>query len=267
MAGLDPRIKYIRNIDNLGMPGNLNSAIQAASGEYVAILHDGDIYERDCIAKWKEALDNYPSAGFVFNPYRSYTKQGEIVRKEEYPPLISGLELGKRLLVRWDSCVWGTVMVRKQVFDHLGYFDPKFANVADVDMWLRIAREYDVAYIDIPLITLMPRDPTRFYTFVHWKFTFWILGIHVTNLRRYRQSLPTFIEEMANKYHARRRAYIFYNMLTCLKHRRWDRVKEALAIWRDADDPLFRGLGTLLGRDKDKPKWYNCSYWEMARLK
>jgi len=53
-------------------------------------------------------------------------------------------------------------MVRKQVFDQLGYFDSKFGNFADVDMWLRISREFDVAYINEPLMTLMPKDSTRF---------------------------------------------------------------------------------------------------------
>jgi glycosyltransferase involved in cell wall biosynthesis len=266
-ASLDPRIKYLRNKNNLGMPGNLNGSIQAASGRHVAIMHDGDIYETDCIANWKEVLDNFPTAGFVFNGYRYYIKNREKIDQLDYPPLISGLELGQRLLGRWDSCVWGSVMVRKQVFERLGYFDPKFGNYADVDMWMRIAREYDVAYVNVPLMNLMPKDPTRFYAFVHWKVAFWILGIHVINLRRYRQCLPKFVEEMANKYRPRRRSFFLYRMLICLKHRRWDRVKEALAIWRDADDPLLRGLGNLLGRDKDKPKWYNYSYWEMASLK
>jgi glycosyltransferase involved in cell wall biosynthesis len=248
------------------MPGNLNASIQAASGKYVAIIHDGDIYETDCIAKWKESLDKFPSAGFVFNSYRTWIKNKEIIYEEAYPPIISGLELGRRLLVRWDSCVYGTVMVRKQVFDQLGYFDAKFGNIADVDMWLRIARNYDVAYINVPLITLMPRDPTRFYAFVHWKVVFWVLGIHVVNLRRYRRSLPDFVEELAKKYRTRRRSYIFYHMLICLKHRRWDRVKEALGIWRDADDPLLRGLGNLLGRPGDRPDWYDPYYWDLARL-
>ena len=65
-ASLDPRIKYLRNKINLGMPGNLNKSIQAASGKYVAIIHDGDIYETDCIANWKDSLDNFPSAGLCF---------------------------------------------------------------------------------------------------------------------------------------------------------------------------------------------------------
>ncbi|MGA2160107.1 MAG: glycosyltransferase family 2 protein [Dehalococcoidia bacterium] len=266
-AKRESRIRYLRNENNLGMPGNLNASLKTATGVYVAIMHDGDIYRSDCIAKWKGALDKYPSAGFVFNSYRTYIKNKEIIYKETHSPIISGLELGRRLLARWDSCVYGTVMVRKQVFDRLGYFDPQFGNFADVDMWLRVARKFDVAFINAPLITLMPRDPTRLYASVHWKVTFWVLGMHVANLRRYRQNLPDFVEEMAKRYYQRRRSYILHDIMICLKHRRWDCLREALAIWRDADDPLLRGLGTLLGRDKDKPNWYNCSYWEMASLK
>ncbi len=266
-AKRDARIRYSRNAHNLGMPGNLNASLKTAKGVYLAITHDGDIYRADCIARWKKSLDKYPSAGFVFNSYRTYIKNKEIIFKESYPAVISGLELGRRLLARWDSCVFGTVMLRKEVLERFGHFDPRFGNYADVDLWLRVAREFDVAYINEPLITLMPRDPARFYAFVHWKVAFWVWGMHVANLRRYRQHLPDFVEEMAKRYYQRRRSYLLNDLMICLKHRRWDRLKEALAIWRDADDPMLRGLGILMGRDRNQPDWYNRSYWELAGLK
>src|SRR6478735_5455523 len=43
-ARRDSRVRYVRNERNLRMPGNLNSALQRATGEYVANLHDGDVY-------------------------------------------------------------------------------------------------------------------------------------------------------------------------------------------------------------------------------
>ena len=261
-------IRYIRNRDNLGMPGNLNSSLQAASGKYLMNLHDGDSYRSDLIEKCYAALEAHPTAGFVFNAYRTTEPGGQsIVYRESYPPLIPGRQLGERLLSRWDSCVFGTVMARREIYERLGWFDPQFGNFSDVDMWLRIARDHDVAYVDAPLMDLMPRDPGRFYAFVHWRVIFWMMGIHTLNLQRYQDVAPEVTLSLTERYGRRRRQYWLYNMLLCIKHRRLDRVREGLAIWRDSDDALLRMAGRLLGRDADLPDWYEPGeYWNMARL-
>lgn len=261
----DPRIRYRRNSANLGMPGNLNISLQVANGRYLANLHDGDVYRRDLIFRWKEALDDHPTAAFVFNAYSTRREDGsEVLFRDPFPPLIRGRELGARLLSRWDSCVFGTVMSRREVYGKLGWFDPIFGNYSDVDMWLRMAREYDVAYVDEPLIDLMPGDPTRFYAFVHWKVLFWLSGIHRLNLCRYIDVLPGLVKTLERKFGARRRKLFIREMLVCLKHRRWDRVGEGLAIWRDADDVVLKSLGNCFGDSRFLPDWYDRSYWDLV---
>lgn len=276
-AARDARIRYIRQPSNLGMPGNLNASLQAASGEYLANLHDGDIYRHDLIARWKSALDSNPSAGFVFNAYlirgnaRSPDRSRGVstsdrVWGERFPPLIPGACLGRRLMSNRSSCVFGTVMARRTVYDRVGWFDATFGEFSDVDMWMRIARDYDVAYVDEPLIELMPRDPARWYAFIHWRVNFWVLGIQVANLARYSCKYPELTRGVARGYRRRRLLLMLDNMLKCVKHGRWDRVKEGLAMWRDADDPVLHALGTLFGRPREAPDWYDPAYWRMATL-
>lgn len=264
---LDHRIRYFRNSQNLGMPGNLNYSLQLAGGDYLANLHDGDVYHPQLIELWKSALDLNPEAGFVFNAYRSINTKGITVEyRHEFPYLIPGHVLARRMLSQWDSPVFGTVMARREVYERLGWFDPKFGNFSDVDMWLRIACNYDVAYVDQILIDLMPVDPTRFYSFVHWKVIFWLLGIHVKNLERFARIDSSFAQSWSEKYPARRRAWMLRNFLICIKHKRWDRVKEGLAIWKDSDDKILRLIGSMLGKNSDAPTWYDGStYWTMIR--
>jgi glycosyltransferase involved in cell wall biosynthesis len=264
----DSRIVYHRNQHNIGMPGNLNKGLSLCDGEYLANLHDGDIYREDLLDQWKFALDTYPSAGFVFNAYQAKDGDGkDIVYKESYPSFIPGYVIGKRLLSRWNSCVFGTVMARRSVYERLGWFDQKFGNYSDVDMWLRIARVFDVAYIKEPLIKLMPIDTTRFYSFIHWKVSFWLMGIHVSNLLRYQSCIPEYVKELSVLYPRRRRKMLFYNLMICVKYKRWDKVLEAFAIWKDSDDPILRILGSTIGIHKYLPNWYDPSYWDMAKLK
>ena len=261
-ADIDSRIIYKRNDINLGMPGNLNAAIKLAKYEYVANLHDGDIYHPDLILKWVDALNSFPTVGFVFNAYETISQNGnKIIYKEPYPNFIKGEILAKRLLSRWDSCVFGTVMCRKKIYESLNYFDYDFQNFSDVDMWIRISKNFDVAYVNEPLMHLMEKDKSRFYGFVHWQVIFWILMIHKNGLENFKELLPDFVSNLVKKFKRRRRNLLIIQMLICIKHRRCDRIKEGLAIWKDSDDLILKFFGIIFGRNRYKPNWYSRVYW------
>jgi len=159
---LDSRVRYRRNDRNLYMPGNLNTGIREARGEYVANLHDDDIYQPSLLEKWAGALDTHPSAAFVFNAYRALNPRGEevAVYREPLPPCFPGSLLIEEYFRRWQfgSPVWGTVMARRTAYETVGLFDSRFGFFSDVDMWLRLASRFDVAYVDEPLISIPSRE-------------------------------------------------------------------------------------------------------------
>jgi glycosyltransferase involved in cell wall biosynthesis len=159
----DHRVRYRRGFNNVGMPKNLNAGIEASSAEYIANLHDGDLYEPILLEKWAAALDAYPRAAFVFNSYRVIDSKGRTVSVYGEPlgPCVPGSVFLERIIFkrwRFDSPVWGTVMGRRSAYLAAGLFAPRFGFLADVDMWLRLAEHFDVAYIPDPLITLPSRD-------------------------------------------------------------------------------------------------------------
>jgi glycosyltransferase involved in cell wall biosynthesis len=160
---LDSRIVYRRNERNLRMPENMNQGIRQARGEYIANLHDGDLYDPELLEKWKGALDGNPEAAFVFNQYGYITDDELIwhVEREELPEVFPGSRLLEGTYYkrwRFGSPVWGTVMARRRLYEKEGYFDPRYGWIADVDMWLRLAEKYQVAYIDAPLIRMWTHD-------------------------------------------------------------------------------------------------------------
>lgn len=159
----DPRIRYHRREKNLGMPANLSAGIRAARGEYIANLHDDDEYSPQLLERWTDALDRYPSAGFVFNAYRQQDAQGRI--SCTYVEPLTECQPGAIVIEniffrrwRFDSPIWGTTMVRRSAYEAVGLFNERFGFLADVDMWLRLAERFDVAYVSEPLITLAARD-------------------------------------------------------------------------------------------------------------
>jgi len=151
-----PHFVYHRNESNLNMPGNLNAVISQATGDFIANLHDADVFHPDLIKSWATALIDYPSAGMVYCGLESPRKDNAPSRfwlNSEIAKLSNGIEYFKKyLLFRWSSPIWGTVMVRKSVYEELLPFLEKYRNWADVDMWMRIISSHDIAYVDRPLI-------------------------------------------------------------------------------------------------------------------
>ena len=166
----DSRVVYVRHSKNLGMPGNLNAGLKLAAGEYIANLHDGDVYSQHLLERWSSALDRHPNAAFVFNAYRHVDECHEerFVETLDLPEAVPGRILIETLYFRrwhFGSPVWGTVMARRAAYEQEGVFDSRFGFVADVDMWMRLAEKFEVVYINEPLISLpskkaVPREIT-----------------------------------------------------------------------------------------------------------
>jgi hypothetical protein len=49
-------------------------------------------------------------------------------------------------------------MARRSAYEAVGPFDERFGFHADVDMWMHLAEDFCVAYVDEPLVTLPSRE-------------------------------------------------------------------------------------------------------------
>jgi glycosyltransferase involved in cell wall biosynthesis len=263
----DSRVRYYRNATNLKMPGNLNAAISHATGEYVANVHDGDLYRPDLIQKWKAALDAQPRAAFVFNQYCSLDREGNAkIYRAPLEDRMDPHEIARQFFSVLTSCVWGTVMARRAAYLSTGPFNPEYGFISDVDMWLRLSRDHEVAYVAEPLITITPREPTHPYAFVNWRFWYFTFSMYVAHLDYYRETLPDEVARARAGFPRQRRALLLRDLLICLKHRRWDRLREGLAILRDDGDPWLRALGRALGRRGAAPSWYAAEQWRRTEV-
>ena len=263
---MDHRVKYFRNSNNLKMPGNLNAAIGTAQGTYIDNVHDGDIYRQDLIGKWKERLDEMPDSLFVFNAYDNLYPDGtHRLCREPFELKVPGVHIAKIYFQSLACCVWGTVMARAQAYADFGAFDPAFGFISDVDMWLRLARGRYVAYVPEPLITVTPREPDHPFANYSWQHLFWQFGIYNRHIDYYQRTYPDVIAHSPDNDSLMLRKFYLRAMLWLIRYRKWARVQEGLAIWRDSKDPVLRRLGRLFGRSKWQPGWYDERSWLMAR--
>ena len=176
---------YRRNEQNLGMPGNLNSVLAQATGDYVANLHDADLFAPQLLEKWTRALDAHRSAAFVFCRVTG-RNESQDQRLRGCGALTPGSEFNRRYLLnswRGSSPIWGTVMARRSFYQRYLPFEPRFGCVADVDMWMRLSMAGDVAFVDEALIEADPAS--HFVRGVNWQLVHALRRLHAENVARF----------------------------------------------------------------------------------
>lgn len=222
-----PRLYYSRNPRNLNMPGNLNAAVEKAQGEYIANLHDADTFQTTMLQKWEEALDRYPTAGFVFCGIAGWPVPSESVNGiilHDVAPLTPGRTFfEKHYLHKFSSIVWGTVMARRTAYQQLLPFDARFGFVSDVDMWMRMCRKFDIAYVREPLI-ILDHTPSkeRSINKFNWKWLDNSRRMQRLNIERFFEGDSARLSAELRRHRWAARKLFLRRMAGRLYHRDWD---------------------------------------------
>lgn len=147
------KIKYICK-ENGGVATALNLGIRAASGDYIAWLSHDDLYypektekEIDVIKK----LDNKKT--IIFSNFELMDeKENTIVRTD----LLQGMEREKFCQgiypVLRGSVNGDTILIPKECFNEIGYFNEEQITTNDYEMWIRLFSKYPSYFIEDALI-------------------------------------------------------------------------------------------------------------------
>lgn len=151
----NPRVRYHCNESNLGMVGNWNKCLELARGEFIAILHDDDLWLPRFLEHMVAALDSNPEAGFAYCPCYFVdevgTHIGEASRTFSTDCYIESRTLFGMLVQRSGGFSNPGVLVRRRCYAAVGLYDDTLIQCADWDMWLRLSFRFDAAYIAEPL--------------------------------------------------------------------------------------------------------------------
>jgi glycosyltransferase involved in cell wall biosynthesis len=146
----DPRLMVVRHL-NRGLALTLNRGIELARGEYIARQDADDISEPKRLERQVEWMDAHPACGLLGTWSTILDADGRRERQHRHP--CRNGELQMRLL--FDSFfVHSSVMLRRSVLDVVGPYptDPERNPPEDFDLWLRIARRFEIANLPEPLV-------------------------------------------------------------------------------------------------------------------
>ena len=133
--------------DNKGIPTTRNKGIKEAQGDYIAFLDSDDYWLPEKLERQIECFSRNSHYGMVATRCSSITPDGKLRKKNR--PGKSGwvlTDLFKANFIRTSSA-----MIKKECFEKVGLFDESLPECEEYDLWLRIAREYPVGFINEPL--------------------------------------------------------------------------------------------------------------------
>lgn len=159
----DPRVSYFYS-ENRGAAAARNSALKKARGEYIAFIDSDDQWLPVKLLMQVQALDKFPGIDLLFTDFENINLKRNLAEKvfvqnsksmqrlnttrlDEALFLInSGLNEG---LAQSNFVALDSVMLRRNVFDHVGLFNENLRNSEDLELWWRMGLEgVRFAYLD-----------------------------------------------------------------------------------------------------------------------
>jgi glycosyltransferase involved in cell wall biosynthesis len=171
----DSRLRLLRHATNRGLSAARNTGIQAAQGEFVALLDSDDWWEPTKLEEQLRLFQSDPTIDCVFTDFI------HISPEQQLGPWKGGLLehlVGKGLMPRpvlADGYVFcapltydlirhtsfmhpSTVVIRRRAFEQVGLFDEALWGTQDLQMWIRLAARCTIGMVDRVLTWIEQRS-------------------------------------------------------------------------------------------------------------
>jgi glycosyltransferase involved in cell wall biosynthesis len=147
--------------ENKGLPAARNAGINAATGQFIALLDADDLFVPETLVKLVQGFKAAPDLGLVFGKIENFDAQ-----KTAYPDFFSGSRLfeipyrhgpnGLRIMQEsaFSKIIFGNFvpccccLFRKEDAVAIGFFDESLRNNEDRDFFSRLSKHVTIAYYD-----------------------------------------------------------------------------------------------------------------------
>ena len=154
----DERISLFRNEQNQGLFYNLNYLIQKSRGCIIKLWSQDDVLYPNCIGAVVAFHGLHPEIGFSYTGRDYIDATGNnlnIHQRDDTPEIVSSI-LHARIAFFTGSIAGNiaNVALNKSALDKVGLFNEQMKISGDFEMWVRLAKDYPVGFINKSLVQL-----------------------------------------------------------------------------------------------------------------
>ena len=151
--------------ENRGACIAMNDAITRARGRYIAVLNSDDLFLPGKLACQLAFLEAHPEIAAVFGHPAFIDERGQPFDDPAHKDH-AVFQVANRERCQWlrhffdhgNALCHPTVLIRRQVYERVGTYDARLAQVPDLDMWIRVCMHYDIHVLAEPLTAFRIRD-------------------------------------------------------------------------------------------------------------
>lgn len=169
---------FIYHHEPSGIGANWNNCIKYSNGDYIKFIFQDDLMRSDCIEKMIEIAVSDNNIGLVYSKrtilhdpnnleHKAWVNYGGILHKKwQYLEINQGVLDGRKYLS--DLYLMNNplnkigeptaVLLKKECFDKVGFFDETLKQTLDFEYWYRLMKYYKIGFIDEELVSFRLHD-------------------------------------------------------------------------------------------------------------
>jgi len=159
----DRRIRIETTTRTIGAVANHNRAIRLSRGAFVKLLHADDLLHPDCVEAMVALALSDEEIALVFSPREVLLEEGsdpEWAKRFARPHdrfrrlerVNEGRDLFRQLLAAGFEENWigepSAVLLRRRTLEQVGLFNERLFQIADLELWARIAYGHRLGFVD-----------------------------------------------------------------------------------------------------------------------
>jgi glycosyltransferase involved in cell wall biosynthesis len=142
------RIRYLYQ-SNRGVSSARNLGLKKAEGEWLAFLDSDDLWMPEKLERQMDFFSNHPEA-LICQTAELWLRNGRRVNPRKKHQKFSGDIFAPSLKLCLVSP--SAVMIHRDLFQKVGFFDESFPACEDYDLWLRISARHPIYLMDQTLV-------------------------------------------------------------------------------------------------------------------
>lgn len=160
----DPRIRLFPFKENKGACVAVRKCLDEAKGEYIAMLSSDDVFLPGKLEKQVRFLDERTDIWAVFGYAQVIDEVGNDFEEKNHiyckifkQPNRNRFEWLNHFFYNGNCLCHPSALIRRSLYDELGYYDERLAQLPDFDMWIRTCLKHEIYIMPENLIKFRVR--------------------------------------------------------------------------------------------------------------